>query len=86
MELEINKVITLGNDEEYLIIEKISVNNEDYYYIAEVNPTKTDIKDNYKIVTIYKENDNSFIEEITGEDKLKEILPLFLDKFANNNK
>ena len=86
MELEINKVITLGNDEEYLIIEKVSVNNEDYYYIAEVNPTKTDIKDNYKIVTIYKENDNSFIEEITGEDKLKEILPLFLDKFANNSK
>jgi len=84
MKLEVNRVITLGNDEEYLIIEKVESNNKDYYYIAEINGTKTDIKDNYKIVTTNKVNEDIFIEEITGEDKLKEILPLFLEKFSKN--
>lgn len=84
MILEVNRVITLGNDEKYLIIEKVENNEKEYYYIAEVNQTETDIKDNYKIVTTNKENEDIFIEEITGEDKLKEILPLFLDKFSEN--
>jgi len=84
MTLEVNKVITLGNDERYLIIEKISHKEKDYYYIAEVNSTETDIKDNYKIVSTNTIDDNIFIEEITGEDKLKEILPLFLEKFSES--
>lgn len=84
MILEVNRVITLGNDEKYLIIEKVENKEKEYYYIAEVNQTETDIKDNYKIVTINNENESIFVEEITGEDKLKEILPLFLDKFSEN--
>ena len=76
MTLEVNKVITLGNDERYLIIEKINCNEKEYYYIAEVNQTETDIKDNYKIVTTNEVEGDLLIEEITGEDKLKEILPL----------
>ena len=83
MNLEINNVITLGNNEQYLIVEKVIYNSENYYYIAEVNQTHTDIKDNYKIVIVNNENNKQLIEEITGEDKLKEILPLFLEKFNN---
>lgn len=82
MNLEVNNVITLGNDEKYLIIEKVTVNNTEYCYIAEVNQTETDIKDNYKIVVTNNIDNNTYIEEITGEDKLKEILPLFLEKFS----
>jgi len=84
MILEVNRVITLGNDEKYLIIEKVVDNEKEYFYIAEVNQTQTDIKDNYKIVTTSNVNDDLFIEEITGEDKLREILPLFLGKFSKS--
>lgn len=84
MILEVNRVITLGNDEKYLIIEEIENKGKEYYYIAEINQTQTDIKDNYKIITINKIEEDLFIEEITGEDSLKEILPLFLDKFSKN--
>ena len=84
MILEVNRVITLGNDEKYLIIEKVENKEKEYYYIAEINQTQTDIKDNYKIITINKIEEDLFIEEITGEDSLKEILPLFLDKFSKN--
>ena len=84
MILEVNKVITLGNDEKYLIIEKINCNEKEYYYIAEINSTETDIKDNYKIVTTNKIDDDLFIEEITGEESLKEVLPLFLERFSKS--
>lgn len=84
MILEVNRVITLGNNEKYLIIEKVESDNKDYYYIAEINETETDIKENYKIITVNEINDGLFIEEITGEESLKEILPLFLEVFTKN--
>ena len=42
MKLEVNKIITLGNNEEYLIIDKIEKDGEEYYYIAEVNEEGTE--------------------------------------------
>ena len=78
MKIEINKIVTLGNGEEYLVIDKVEKDDKDYYYIAEVNENGTDIKDNYKIVcATYKDND-IYLDEVLGEDKLKAILPLFV--------
>ena len=65
MKLEVNKIVTLGN-------------NEEYYYIAQVNEDGTDIKDNYKIVCATYKNGDIFLDEVLGEDKLKAILPLFV--------
>ena len=78
MKLEINKIVTLGNNEEYLIVDKVEKDNKEYYYIAEVNDEGTDIKDNYKIVyATYKDGD-IYLDEVLGEDQLKSILPLFV--------
>ncbi len=78
MKLEINKIVTLGNGEEYLVIDRVEKDDKDYYYVAEVNEEETDIKDNYKIVcATYKDNE-IYLDEVLGEDKLKSILPLFV--------
>ena len=78
MKLEVNKIVTLGNGEEYLVIDKVEKDNKEYYYVAEVNEDNTDIKDNYKILcATYKDND-IYLDEVLGEDKLKIILPLFV--------
>ncbi|MBP5684676.1 MAG: hypothetical protein J6X02_05430 [Bacilli bacterium] len=78
MKLEVNKIVTLGNNEEYLIVDKVVKDEKEYYYIAEVNDDETDIKDNYKIVCAIYRDDDVFLEEVLGEDKLKSILPLFV--------
>ena len=78
--LEIDKVIVLENKEEYLILDKAEDNGKWYYYIAKLNETQTDIENNFKLVTIEEKDNNTVIEEVTGEDKLKEILPLFTKK------
>lgn len=78
MKLEVNKIVTLGNQEEYLIIDKVEHEEKEYYYVAEINENGTDIKDNYKIVCATYKDEQIYLDEVLGEDKLKTILPLFV--------
>ena len=75
--LNINKVIVLENKEEYLILDKVVKNDIEYFYIAKVNETETDIENNFKLITVTQKDNNMVIEEVIGEDSLREILPLF---------
>ncbi len=79
MNIEINNIVSLENKEEYLIIDKINKDNCDYYYIVELNKEKTDIKNNYKIVYVEEKEGKYILREVLGEEKLKEILPLFIN-------
>lgn len=78
MKLEINKIVTLGNNEEYLIVDKVEKDGKEYYYVAQVNEDETDIEDNYKIVCATYKDDEIYLDEVLGEDKLKSILPMFV--------
>lgn len=82
MKLDINKIITLGNNEKYLIISHVTNNNRDYYYIAELEENGKDIKENYKIMEASLENDKIFLNEVVGETNLKTVLPLFVKNLA----
>ncbi len=82
MNLNTNKIITLGNGESYLIVEKVNVDEEDFLYIAELNKTETDILDNYKIVKVVEDKNKYLLEEIVGEEKLKKILPVFVESLS----
>lgn len=75
--MDIEKIIVLENREEYLILDKVLSENREYYYIAKVNITETDIEDNYKLITIDEKDGGKVIVEVTGEDSLRKILPLF---------
>lgn len=75
--LNVNKIIVLENKEEYLVLDKVNYEDVDYYYIAKVNDSQTDIENNYKLVVVEEKDNNKVITEVTGEEKLKEILPLF---------
>lgn len=84
MKPEINKVITLGNQEKYLVISHVTNNEKDYYYIAELDSDGKDIKDNYKIMEATEENGKIFLDEVVGETNLKTVLPLFVNNITNN--
>ena len=84
MKLEINKVITLGNKEKYLIISHVTSNEKDYYYIAELDQNEKDIKDNYKIMLATEKEGKIFLDEVVGETNLKTVLPLFVKDITNN--
>lgn len=75
--IDIDKVIILENGEEYLVLDKVYYEDKEYYYIAKLNETRTDIENNYKLVTIIESSGNKAISEVTGTSSLKKILPLF---------
>ena len=78
MKIDVNKIITLGNNEKYLIISHIVNNDKDYYYIAQMDENGKDIKENYKITVATVDGDKTFIDEVVGETNLKTVLPLFV--------
>lgn len=78
MTLDVNKIITLGNNEKYLIISHVVHNNKDYYYIAELENNGKDIKENYKIMESTITNEKTYLDEVVGETNLKAIIPLFV--------
>ncbi len=78
MNIEVNKIITLGNKERYLVISHVVNNLKDYYYIAELEDNNKDIKDNYKIMLKTEKEGKIFLDEVVGEANLKVILPLFV--------
>ena len=41
--IDIDKVIILENEEEYLVLDKVNYENIEYYYIAKLNESRTDI-------------------------------------------
>lgn len=78
MKIDINKIITLGNGEKYLVISNITNKGKEYYYIAELDSNGKDIKDNYKIMEATKDDNKIFLDEVVGETNLKTVLPLFV--------
>ena len=74
---DIDKVIVLENKEKYLILDKTIKDDKNYYYIAKINDKETDIENNYKLITIEEKDNSEVMVEVTGEDRLREILPLF---------
>ena len=78
MNIDVNKVITLGNKEKYLVISHVVNGGKDYYYIAEVDSNGRDIKDNYKIMLKSEVNGKVLLDEVVGEANLKVVLPLFV--------
>lgn len=83
MNIEINKIITLGNKEKYLVISHVSNNGKDYYYIAQLDENEKDIKDNYKIMLETKKDGKTYVDEVVGETNLKIVLPLFVKELQN---
>lgn len=82
MKVSVDKIITLGNKEKYLIISHVTHNNKEYYYIAELEENEKDIKDNYKIMVASSENGKTYLDEVVGETNLKVVLPLFVNDMA----
>lgn len=79
MKIEVNKIITLGNQERYLVISHVINNSKDYYYIAQLDENEKDIKDNYKIMELTIKENKNYLNEVVGETNLKTVLPLFVN-------
>ena len=73
----IDKIITLKNGKEYVIIDKCSYYNEDYYFACELlNKEPTE---NFKILQIYEKNQKKVVKLIKDNEIIKKVCSI-LDK------
>lgn len=74
--LNIGQIITLDNNKEYMILNKMNLHNVNYYYLVTIKkPTEI------LVVTESKNNDNYVLEEIKDNDELDYVLSqLILNK------
>lgn len=78
MELTIDKVITLQNNEQYIIVDTVISRDMRYYYIAGVDKEKQTLNGVCKIVKIIDENK---IELIDNMEELSVVFPLFITHY-----
>lgn len=73
----IDKIITLKNEKEYVILDKCSYNNEDYYFACELLNEKP--TENFKILQIYEKNQKKVVKLIEDNEIIKKVCSI-LDK------
>ncbi|MDO5569564.1 MAG: hypothetical protein Q4G04_05620 [bacterium] len=81
--MEINKLLTLSSNKQFIVLEKVSIDSIGYYYLVEYDNLSNKIKDNYKIAKVELRYGNEHVVEVTDEDVLKKILPMLIEKLSN---
>jgi len=79
--LEIDNIITLENNKEYLILETTKYNGKNYYYAVEVAEDETKIK-SYKIFETLIRNGEEYIVEIEDMKLQQTLLSVFRNNFS----
>ena len=73
MNLEIKDIITLEDDKEYLITSIATYENDDYFYLVDINEHS-----NVKFCKLLVNNDADFLLEIEDDNLLAQIIPILL--------
>ena len=78
----VNDIIEINNNEKYVIVNKLTYQEEDYYYIVLIDDINKVLKDVCKIVKLKKDNDIVTIELVEDRQEWEAIIPLFKKQYA----
>ena len=78
----VNDIIEINNNEKYVVVNKLTYQEEDYYYIVLIDDINKVLKDVCKIVKLKKDNDIVTIELVEDRQELESIIPLFKKQYA----
>ena len=80
MHIDVDSVITLDNNLNYLILDKVNHNDNDYYLAVEVDANDEPLEKNV-ILKEVNENGDKFVIEETDENVIKDLIVLFTKSF-----
>ena len=69
--MDIGKVITLDNNKDYLLLEKVELNSKEYLYLVEVELTH--------------ESDGDYTEEVEDKDIIEALTSMLTVKYINDS-
>lgn len=82
--MEIGKVITLDDNKDYLLLEKVDLNGKEYLYMVEVE--KNDVPtSNYHFLELIHEVDGDYTEEVEDKNIIEALTSLITIKYLNDS-
>ncbi len=81
--MKVNEIIELANNKNYLVLDAISYESNKYYYCVEVDREDLPTTE-YKYLKEIKENEETYVEEVTDENTKKVLTALFSINHLNN--
>ncbi len=81
-------IITIDENEEYMILDTLELNNSKYLYCVLVDKDDMPTKE-YRYLKGIKENEEYYVEEIVDEDILSKVIAAFAARYLSseaNNK
>lgn len=80
--MEINDIITLEDNQNYLILDMVSIGADKYYYCVKVDEHDMPIYE-YKYLKEIKDKEETFMEPVTDQDTLEAIVSMFSLNYLN---
>ena len=74
MKLEVNKIVTLGNDEEYLIVDKIEKDDKEYLVLTQDEEIGEEV--NIVMAYAYEEDGKDYIEVLKDQEEIDYVYSL----------
>lgn len=72
MEVEYQDIITLSDENKYVVASKVNLNNSRYVYLVDINNNK-----NLKFVEIEQDGFLSELDSDIDKELIKQLIPLF---------
>lgn len=78
-------IITISEDEEYMILDTLELNKGKYLYCVRVDKNDMPTKE-YRYLKGIEENNEHYVEEILDEDILAAVIAAFTAKYLKESK
>lgn len=82
--MEIGKVITLDDNKDYLLLEKVELDHKEYLYMVEVDENDMPTA-NYHYLELIHELDGDYTEEVEDKKIIEAITSLLTIKYLNDS-
>ncbi len=83
--MDVNDVITFGDNKEYLILDITDFSNNKYIYTVRIDEEEIPT-DEYKYFKVFLDNEEVSVEEVKDETLLKVLVSLFTNNYLNESK
>lgn len=80
LEIKVNSIITLSNDDQYMVLNEANYKNERYFLVMGIDNNKEIISSKVAIFKEEKENENIFVEKVTDSKLIIDLTKILKDQ------
>lgn len=77
MENIINSIITLDNDEKYMVLNQAIYQNKNYYFVVKVTADEEDVLEEFKLLEEVEVNGEKAVQLVTDEKTIELLTKYF---------